>query len=395
MRKMLTIATCLVVLVLVGCSSYENSNQLPEEDKFLTPSGIHELPHFISELNNAQTYEVKVYSDSKLSRDFKVDNNVKVGLINGVETLEVSTGKSYFIYETNGDLVSRRNSSESVYDVLPFELGRLNYNDFYYVDFNSMYELKQEFLEEYSVEGLYISYDILIGNVIFSARVDNELTDYTITLNYETIEVPKIYEHTLEGLDGIDLFFNGSEYDSYQSDVFFLDSEQNYIGKYYLQNFHTKEYSRAVYYDPNYEPNRYTYIKYNNGKSEYVDINGNPYNEVFTDPDLMEYSVYKNMFVTDTKLNLYDIFLDSYYDYDDEIYYWYCEGADSLFAIDFDPTADGTSVDPQITIRFRWIDLPNDTRLLWTLKYHSFGAIDYNDFMELDFISNSYVNMIN
>lgn len=394
MKRLLTIAICMFVFGLAGCSSYENSNNLPEEDKFLTPSGIHELPHFIHELNTAKTYDVVVYDDINLKRSFKVDNNVKIGYINDVQTIEVSTGSSYFIYENNGDSIKRLNSPDNIFDIIPFNLEQLKYTDFDFIDFSSTYELKQELLDEYNVEGLYISYDDEIENVIFCVREDDDLRDFTITLNNDNIEIPENYEHTLESFDEIELFFKGSSYDSYQSDVYFLDSEQNHIGKYHLQNFHTKEYSRDVYYDANTQPNSYTYIKYNNGDSQYVDINGNPYSVTFPNPEIMEYSVYKNMFVSETKLNPYDLLLDSYYDEESELYYWYCEGIDGLFSIDFSPNADGSSIDPQITIRFRWYDLDDGTLALWTLRYHSFGNVDYNDFMELKMTSSCYVNMI-
>ncbi len=394
MKKLLTLATCLTLFGLVGCSSYENSNQLPEEDKFLAPSGIHELPHFISLLNEASTYDVVVYDEVSGMREFKADNNLKFGYINSVEIVEMYSGGSFFIYETNNDVTLRRNSADNAFDIIPFDLDKLEYAHFDYVDFSSTYELKQSLLEEYNIDGLYITYDEDIENVIFSVKIDDELTDYTITLNDDKINVPEEYEHTLEDLDKIEDFFVNRGYDSYLANVYFLEKEANNVGKYVLQSKHTGEYSRAVYWDAIDTPSGFTYIKYDGlGGFEYVDINGNPDVPTFTTPEYMESSVYKNMFTTETVLNIYDVLKDSYYDSETELYYWYSEEIDYLFSIDFAPDALGTEEDAQVTVQFKWVE-PNGTLVLWHLRYHSFGNVDYNDFMELVIPSSSYVNLI-
>lgn len=395
MKKLLVLSVCVAAICLTGCTNYENSNELVEGDKLLAPYGIGDFENFISKLNNATNYYVTTYNDEIGVQNYQIDGLKKYGYIDDYENFEFFNGGNFELYTTLEGKYIKEGFKETSFNVIPFDLKILNIDDFYYVDYSSMYELKQECLEDYNVEGLYITFDDVTEKIVFSSNVDGLYTDYSFEINSSCIDIPTEFELKLEGLDEITNFFDVG-HNSYQTSIY-LNDKLHSVGDVVFENFHTPYYSKIGFF------HEYTNVCFT-GYIEYLDDNEykfiNKYGEDTTYVSkIWQSSIYFNMFVVETYADIYTLLINSYYDSETEKYCTFSAGLYGFFNVSFNPFATDVEGDPtfelDFTFRVASSEEPYYFEATCRAEYFNFGNVDYNDFMELSEDTLSYINMIN
>lgn len=318
MKKLTILAFVLVGVSLVtACSSYENSNELEEEDKYVRPEGVHELADFLTQFDTK--YTMKTTYNGEVST-VNVDANIKKSVINDVEYFEKLEDYRYYLYDQDKSTYSINVTSQLA---IPFDFSDVIFSDF--IDMlDDSYSLTEEKLLEFDIDSLIVTYDDDESNILFTTTKDDEVYNSFINAGV-VLQIPqKDFDLELYGLDEITNFLVDSNFDNYSVITDFDKFNKLYNTKFVdIYAYHTAEYSDYDYYCVDDEVTMWHVVQYVDGEAVIVD---QKYDYYWGKVIQKNSFVTLNMFTSTESVDLYNRILLSEYDEETKMYIYASEG---------------------------------------------------------------------
>lgn len=379
MKKIILLALSLVgILALSGCSSYVNSNELEEDDKFVRPHGVHELADFIAQFNGQYTMTTSI--DGELSV-VMVDGDKRKSTINGVSYYEDLNDERYYFYTQTDDATKHSIYVDRQIET-PFDFNDISFSDFEYVEANDTYKLISSKADEFSLEELIVSYDFSNENILFTSVIEGVECASSV-VKTGVVDMPNSSELSLYNLDKIEDLLINAGHENYSVET----NTSKFTGNGWSEThttYHTAQYTFFNRYDAvKYNTSYYQLIEYTETDTllrltQYPDISA--FNYCMTDT-----FIWLNMFVSTDSRSMYDRLLESSYDEATKSYIYVSDGVEESYTFNDDYTT--LTFDDHNVDYFRHI-------------FHDFGTTTTDNFQNYidNYLSSQtsygYVNLI-